>query len=60
MGLAPNVHQSGNNQRTMGMTPRPKRLLRSYFVEASWQAIRDDTVMQLHYRKHQGKNRLFN
>lgn len=60
MGLAPNVHQSGNNQRTMGMTPRPKRLLRSYFVEASWQAIRDDTVMQLYYRKHQGKNRLFN
>ena len=56
VGLAPSVHQSGENQRTMGMTPRANRLLRSYFVEASWQAIRSDPVMQAYYRKHQGKN----
>ncbi len=56
VGLAPSVHQSGDHQRTMGMTPRANRLLRSYFVEASWQAIRADPVMQAYYRKHQGKN----
>ena len=56
VGLAPSVYQSGNNQRTMGMTPRANRLLRSYFVEASWQAIRADPVMQSYYRKHHGKN----
>jgi len=56
VGLAPSMYQSGNSQRTMGMTPRANRLLRSYFVEASWQAIRADPVMQAYYRKHQGKN----
>jgi len=56
VGLAPSIYQSGKNQRTMGMTPRANRLLRSYFVEASWQAIRSDPVMQAYYRKHQGKN----
>jgi transposase len=56
VGLAPSVHQSGDHQRTMGMTPRANRLVRSYFVEASWQAIRADPVMQAYYRKHQGKN----
>ncbi|WP_298484190.1 IS110 family transposase [uncultured Maribacter sp.] len=56
VGLSPSVYQSGDNQRTMGMTPRANRLLRSYFVEASWQAIRADPVMQGYYRKHQGKN----
>lgn len=30
--------------------------LRSYFIEASWQAIRTDPVMQAYYRKHVGKN----
>ena len=35
---------------------RAHRLLRSYFIEASWQAIRTDPVMQQYYRQHQGKN----
>ena len=56
VGLAPGVYQSGGNQKTMGMTPRAHRLIRSYFVEAAWQAIRTDPVMQAYYRKHQGKN----
>ena len=30
--------------------------MRSYFIEASWQAIRTDPVMQDYYRKHRGKN----
>jgi transposase len=56
VGIAPGVHQSGSNYKTMGMNPRAHRLIRSYFVEASWQAIRTDPVMQTYYRKHLGKD----
>src|SRR5690606_2206796 len=56
VGLAPGVYQSGGNQKTLGMTPRAHRLIRSYFVEAAWQSLRADPVMQTYYRKHQGKN----
>ena len=56
VGLAPGVYQSGANSKTMGITPRAHRLIRSYFIEASWQAIRTDPVMQSYYRKHYGKN----
>jgi transposase len=56
VGLAPGVHQSGGSYKSMGISMRAHRLIRSYFVEASWQAIRADPVMQAYYRKHQGKN----
>lgn len=56
IGLAPGVYQSGANSKVMGITPRAHRLIRSYFIEASWQAIRTDPVMQSYYRKHHGKN----
>lgn len=56
VGLAPGVHQSGDNQRATGITIRAHRLMRSYFIEASWQAIRTDPIMQSYYRKHVGKN----
>lgn len=56
IGLAPGIYQSGSNYKTLGMTPRAHQLMRSYFIEASWQAIRTDPVMQAYYRKHQGKN----
>ncbi|MBC8769831.1 IS110 family transposase [Arenibacter sp. BSSL-BM3] len=56
VGLAPDVHQSGGNYRTLGMTPRAHRLIGSYFVETAWQAIRADPVMQAYYRKYHGKN----
>jgi transposase len=56
VGLAPGVYQSGDTLRTTGMTRRAHSLIRSYFIEASWQAIRTDPVMQSYYRKHLGKN----
>jgi transposase len=56
VGLAPGVYQSGDTLRTTGMTRRAHQLIRSYFIEASWQAIRTDPVMQAYYRKHLGKN----
>ena len=56
VGLAPGIHQSGDNLRHTGITRRAHRLIRSYFIEASWQAIRTDPVMHSYYRKHIGKN----
>jgi transposase len=56
VGLIPGIHQSGGNLRNTGITKRAKRLIRSYFIEASWQAIRTDPVIQAYYRKHLGKN----
>ncbi|MGI0108340.1 transposase [Salinimicrobium sp. WS361] len=56
VGIAPGVHQSGASNKAMGMNPRSHRLIRSYFVEASWQAIRTDPVMQAYYRTHLGKD----
>ncbi|WP_203257604.1 IS110 family RNA-guided transposase [Hyunsoonleella ulvae] len=56
VGLCPGIHQSGDNLRHTGVSMRAHRLMRSYFIEASWQAIRADPVMQAYYRKHQGKN----
>ncbi len=53
---APGVHQSGSNYKTLGITLRAHCLIRSYFVEASWQAIRADPVMQAYYGKHQVRN----
>lgn len=56
VGLAPGIHQSGDSQKSTGITMRAHRLIRSYFIEASWQAIRTDPVMQAYYRTHVGKN----
>ena len=56
IGLVPGIYQSGENTRTSGMTFRAHRLMRSYMIEASWQAIRFDPVMQTYYRKHYGKD----
>jgi len=56
VGLVPGIHQSGDNLRNTGITRRAHRLIRSYFIEASWQAIRTDPIMQAYYRKHLGKN----
>jgi len=56
VGLAPGIYQSGDTIRHTGVSMRAHRLIRSYFIEASWQAIRTDPVMQAYYRKHQGKN----
>ena len=56
VGLSPGIYQSGDTLKHTGMTMRAHRLMRSYFIEASWQAIRTDPIMQGYYRKHHGKN----
>ena len=56
VGLAPGIYQSGATSKALGMNPRCHRLIRSYFVEASWQAIRTDPVIQAYYLKHVGND----
>jgi transposase len=55
IGLVPGILQSGESTIITGITPRSKALLRSYLIEASWQAVRYDPVMQQYYRSHVGK-----
>jgi transposase len=55
IGLVPGVYQSGDKTLVKGITPRAKLLLRSYIIEASWQAVRVDPVLQEYYRSHYGK-----
>ncbi len=56
IGMVPAIHNSGATERTTGITPRGKTLIRSYLIEAAWVAIRRDPEMQAYYRKHFGKN----
>lgn len=56
IGMIPAIHNSGATERTTGVTPRSKILLRSYLIEAAWVAIRRDPAMQAYYRKHIGNN----
>jgi len=56
VGLMPSIYQSGDTLRSQGLSPRGNGIIRSYFVEASWQALRFDPVMQTYYRTHAGKN----
>jgi transposase len=56
IGMIPAIHNSGATEKTTGVTPRSKTLLRSYLIEAAWVAIRRDPQMQAYYRKHIGKN----
>lgn len=55
VGLVPGIYSSGDSTIVKGITPRAKKLLRSYLIEASWQAVRFDPVMQEYYRSHYGK-----
>ncbi len=55
VGMMPTTYQSADNHRTQGLTPRCLSLLRSYLVEAAWQAVRIDPVMRDYYNSHKGK-----
>ena len=56
VGMIPTTYQSADNYKTIGLTPRCLRLMRSYLIEASWQAVRIDPALQEYYRSHRGKN----
>lgn len=56
IGIVPGIHQSSESSTYMGITPMCKPLLRSYFIEAAWVAIRTDPSIQAYYRKHAARN----
>lgn len=56
VGLCPGIHQSGANYKSTGLSIRGNRIMRSYFVEASWIALRHDPIMQSYWRTHTGKD----
>lgn len=56
VGFIPSMQQSGEGLYTGGSTPRANRHVRNMIIEASWQAVRKDPVMQNYYRSHSGKN----
>lgn len=56
VGLCPSIYQSGDNYKSLGISIRGNRIMRSYFVEASWIALRFDPVMQAYWRTHSGKD----
>lgn len=55
VGMMPTTYQSSDTYRTQGLTPRCLSLLRSYLVEAAWQAVRIDPIMRDYYNTHKGK-----
>lgn len=55
IGLVPNIYQSAETLIVSGMTKRRHNLLRAYFVEAAWFAVRRDPEMLAYYKKYAGK-----
>lgn len=50
VGLVPNVHASGDNEKVGDITHRGNRQLRHMLVESSWVAIRQDPALTLKYK----------
>jgi transposase len=55
LGIVPGIHQSGETEKHMGVTPRCNSSLRSYLMEATWTTVRKDPEMQAYYRKHSAR-----
>ena len=55
VGLMPTTYQSSDTNRTQRLTPRALRIMRSYLVEAAWQAVRIDPILREYYKNHTGK-----
>lgn len=55
IGLVPNIYQSGDTIRVGGLTNRCQSILRSYFIESAWTAVRKDPELIEYYKKHVGK-----
>jgi len=53
--MMPTTYQKSDTQRTQGLTPRCLSILRSYLVDAAWQAVRIDPVKRDYYNKLRGK-----
>lgn len=52
VGFCPTEHSTGDDEQKGKITPRGHRLLRSYLIEASWMAIRNDPAMAAAYSSY--------
>jgi transposase len=53
VGLCPDSHSSGENQKHTGVSLRRHNALRSMLIEAAWQLVRRDAAMLEHYKELQ-------
>lgn len=51
VGLVPNMHSSGENERVGRLSNRGNKKLKSVLIECSWISIRKDTAMLLAFSK---------
>lgn len=52
VGLVPNTHDSGETQKSKGITNRSNQYLRMALVESSWSVIRKDPALLMKYKKY--------
>jgi transposase len=55
VGLTPRVNNSGERERTTGITYRSNKYLRTLIIEASWMAIRKDPALMKYYTDLRGR-----
>lgn len=51
-GLVPDVNNSGEVERVLGITRRSNKRLRTFLIESAWIAIRQDPALSLVYTKY--------
>lgn len=51
VGLIPNCHSSGENQRTGRITNRGNHFLKNVLIEGAWTAIKKDPMLMLEYQR---------
>lgn len=51
IGLIPNVYASGENERVGDITKRGNKHLKSYIIESSWVAVRNDPALGQKYHE---------
>ena len=55
IGLMPNIYASGEKERVGDITKRGNKHLRSYIIESSWVAVRNDPVLGQKYHELCGR-----
>lgn len=51
IGLIPNVYSSGENERVGDITKRGNRHVRTFIIESSWMAVRNDPALGCKYHE---------
>jgi len=52
VGFVPSTHNSGETNKTLGLTPRRNRRLKHLIIEASWTAVRKDPDLAASFHQY--------